>query len=104
MQIALCIITTIYALLSLAAACAQAKSERKPFPAAIMITGSALLIAAAICNIANLQIDFAPALLGCIAICAAAILNGLKSGQLHITHHIIRIAISLILIIGFALL
>ena len=48
--------------------------------------------------------DWVIALPGCIAICAAAIWNGKKSGQLHLQHHIIRMAMSLLLIIGFAVL
>ena len=61
------------------AAVSQIKSEKKSISALIMITGSSLLI-------------------------AAAILNGIKSKQSHIQRHIIRIALSIILINGFVVL
>lgn len=63
--------------------------------------GSLLLIAAAVCNYAKLEYDFVFALTGCAAICVSAIRNGLKSENFHIRHHIIRIALSLVLIAGF---
>ena len=69
-----------------------------------MISGSLLLIAAVICNMIGQQFDYIIALLGCTAICAAATMNGRKSKQLHISHHIIRIMLSIILVIGFAVL
>lgn len=86
------------------ASISQMKSEKKPIPAVIMLIGSLLLIAAVICNIRAQWYDYMIALFGSIAICAAAIWNGAKSKQLHIQHHVIRIMLSVILIIGFALL
>ena len=104
MRIILCIVSVLFGGLSMIAAFSQVKSEQKPFSAILMIFGSLLLLAAVICNILEQRTDWIIALLGCIAICAAAIWNGKKSGQLHIQHHIIRIALSLLLIIGFAVL
>ncbi len=104
MKIALCTVSVLFGALSMLAAFVQAKNEKKPVPAVIMTAGSLLLLAAVICNTAGQQADFIVALIGCIAICAAAIMNGVKSGQLHIQHHIIRIALSVILVVGFALL
>ena len=101
MQIILCIVSVLFGGLSLLAAFSQVKSESKPISAVIMIVGSVLLLAAVICNLIRWQMDYIVALLGCIAICTAAIWNGAKSGQLHIHHHIIRIALSLILIACF---
>lgn len=104
MRIILCIVSVLFGGLSMIAAFSQVKSERKPVSAIIMITGSLLLLAAVICNIIGQRVDFIIALSGCSAICAAAIWNGVKGGQLHIQHHIIRIVLSLILIVGFAVL
>lgn len=104
MRIILCIVSVLFGGLSMIAAFSQVKSERKPISAIIMITGSLLLLAAVICNIIGQRVHFIIALSGCIAICAAAIWNGVKGGQLHIQHHIIRIALSLILIVGFTVL
>lgn len=104
MQVILCIVSVLFGGLSVIAAFSQIKSEKKPFPAIVMAIGSLLLIAAVLCNIIGQRFDCIIALLGCIAICAAAVWNGIKSKQLHIQHHIIRIALSLMLIIGFAVL
>lgn len=104
MQVILCIVSVLFGGLSLIAAISQLRSEKKSPSALIMIAGSLLLIAAVICNLFGQKFDVAAAILGCAAICAAAIMNGIKSKQLHIQHHIIRIALSIILIIGFAVL
>ena len=98
MQVILCIVTVLFSGLSLIAAVSQIiKSEKKPASALMMITGSLLLIAAMACNMAGEQWDLILAFLGCAAVCAAAILNGIKGERL-------RIALSIILIIGFAVL
>ena len=104
MQIALCIVSVLFCGLSATAAFSQLKGKQKPISALLMIAGSLLLLAAVTLNILGRRLDWAIALLGCAAICAAAIWNGKKSGQLHIQHHIIRIALSLILTVGFAVL
>lgn len=104
MNIALCIVSILFGGLSLLAATVQIIAQKKPMPAIIMIIGSVILISAAICNFAGLQFDFVLALVGCGAICFAAVRNGLKSGNFHVQHHIIRIAVSVILTIGFILL
>ena len=104
MNIALCIASILFGGLSLLAAIVQVIAEKKPMPAILMMIGSVILISAAICNFAAQQFDFILALVGCTAICLAAVRNGLKSGNFHIQHHIIRIAVSLVLTIGFILL
>lgn len=103
MQIVLCIVSVLFGGLSLLAAVSQikAKSEKKPLAALIMAVGALILFASVICNIIAWRFDFIVALIGCAVICAAAIMNGIKSGQLHIQHHIIRITLSVILTVGF---
>lgn len=103
MNVVLSIASVIFGGLSLVAAISQIRADKKSIPAVLMIIGSAMLISAAICNLAKQQFDFVLALIGCAAICIAAICNGLKSGW-HIQHHIIRITLSLILVVGFVLL
>lgn len=105
MPIAIClwIVSVLFGVLSAVAAVHQMKTEKEPFPALWMLAGSALLIAAVLCGIGKQSYDVLLALLGCAGICAAAIRNGLKSGSFHIQHHIIRITLSLLLIIGFFL-
>ena len=104
MNIVLCIVSFLFGWLSLIAAVAQMKAEKKPMPALVMLLGSVALISAAGCNVEKLPFDFVLALLGCAAICAAAIYNGLKSKNFHIQHHLVRIALSILLTVGFILL
>ncbi len=104
MQILLCVLSLLFGGLSLIAAISQMKKEKKPVSAIIMMIGALMLIAAVICNLCALWFDDIIAVFGCAVICAAAIFNGKKSGQFHIQHHIIRIVLSLILIVGFILL
>ncbi len=102
MNIALCIVSGIFGVLSLIAAVSQLKGEKKSVSSeAMMIGGSVLLLAAIALNIAKLDFDFVAAAAGCAGICAAAGYNGLKSGSFHPKHHIIRITLSLVLIAGF---
>ncbi len=100
------IVSVIFGGLSLIAAISQMqmRDDKKSTPAVLMIIGSAMLISAVICNLAKQQFDFVLALIGCAAICIAAIYNGLKSGGFHIQHHIIRITLSIVLVVGFVLL
>lgn len=104
MSVILCIVSVLFGALSMVAAVSQIKSEKNSMPARVMIVGSALLIAAVICHLAGQKFDFIIALLGCAAICTAAIFNGVQGKQFHIQHHIIRIALSLLLVIGFIVL
>ena len=104
MNVVLCIISMIFGGLSLIAAISQMRADKRFMPAVLMIIGSVLLIAAVIYNLTKQQFDHVFSLVGCTGICAAAICNGLKSGNFHIQHHVIRITLSLILIIGFILL
>lgn len=104
MQIALCVISMLFGGLSLLASISQIKNEKTIFPAALMASGALLLIVSVICNINAQRADFILALFGATAICVSAIWNGMKSEQFHIQHHIVRITLSLILAVGFALL
>ena len=104
MNVVLCIISIIFGGLSLIAAISQMRAEKKSMSAVLMIVGSVMLISAAICNFAKQPFDYVLALVGCAAICVAAVRNGLQSGNFHIQHHIIRIALSLVLTVGFVIL
>lgn len=101
MQILLCVVSVLFGGLQMAASVSQMKSERKPISAVVMAIGSVMVITAVICNITAQWFDYIIAIFGCIAICAAAIWNGIKGKQFHISHHIVRILISIILAIGF---
>ncbi len=105
MKLLLWIVSALFAGLSAGAAILQMKSAKKALPSALaMAAGSLLLLAAVACGIAKLSTDGVLSLLGCAAICGAALVNGIKSGNLHIQHHIIRFALSAALVTGFFLL
>ena len=101
LSIVLYILSIAFAALHCFAAASQIKADKKPFLGALMIIGSLILAGAVICGIAKQQYDFIFALFGCGLICFTAVFNGLKSGNFHIQHHIVRIAVSVILITGF---
>ena len=104
MQIFLCIVSALLGVLSAIAAVSQIRGKKTSVPAWVMLAGALLLVAAVVCNGIGQQFDFVVALLGCTAICAAALMNGIRSKQLHIPHHIIRILLSAALLVGFAIL
>ena len=104
MSIVLCVVSAAFGGLSLLASVIQMKKGKKRIRSFIMAAGSVLLLAAVVFNILHFSFDWSFALVGCIAICVAAILNGIKSENFHIQHHIIRGVLSVLLIIGFILL
>ena len=104
MKIALYIVSAAFGGLSLLAAVSQMRSDKRPFSHIMMSVGSLGLFAAVDCGIAQQSFDWIPALAGGALICAAAVWNGKKSENFHIQHHIVRILLSLILIVGFILL
>lgn len=112
----------IYAALCIAAAGAQMKTAEKKDTPALMAAGGLLLFAAAIAKIfwaakgVGTLSESAPAPLGALwtygwavvlaggaLICIAAFLNGKRGGHFHASHHIIRLALTLILAAGYYL-
>ena len=99
----LAVITAAYALLSALAATVQMKSaDRKDAPI-LMLTGGILMLAAAVTVIILWQFDWVLAVTGSALICIAALING-RRGEFHASHHIVRLALTVILTIGFVLL
>lgn len=102
MRILLCIISAAFGALSMVAALSRIKAKEGELSHVIMSVGSFFLIGAVIFNILNLGIDWIVALIGAAMICVAAVRNGKRNGNFHIQHHVIRIALSSVLVIGFA--
>lgn len=73
-------------------------------PHLMMSFGSLLMLGAIVCCAMNAPLDWLFALLGGLLICGAAIMNGKLSGHFHWQHHVIRGVITLVIIVGFALL
>ncbi|MDE6837303.1 MAG: hypothetical protein K2P33_02800 [Acutalibacter sp.] len=90
----------LFALLHLIAALSQLKA--RPLAPQLLMAAGALGLGAAVYDSVNAgAYDWLLALLACGMICGAAIWNGRRSGELHLSHHITRIALALILVIDF---
>lgn len=101
MKIILCIISAAFGALSMTAALSRIKAKEGELSHVIMSVGSGFLIGAVILNILKFGIDWIAALIGVVMICIAAVWNGKRNGNFHIQHHIIRIALSAVLVAGF---
>ncbi|MDO5401138.1 MAG: hypothetical protein Q4F17_09180 [Eubacteriales bacterium] len=100
MKITVCVITILYGLLSAAAPLSQRKDREKRVPMVIMLCGGLLLTAAGILKLLNLPGVAVAAVVGALAVCMAAVMNGLKSGHFHLMHHVVRFLISCALVAG----
>lgn len=94
-------VTLLYAGLTFFAAFSQLKKAEQKTPYAVMAAGGLILIAAIGLHLISIPFNWFAAVLGGVLICTAAIYNGKKSGNFHITHHIIRFSVTLLLIAGF---
>ena len=101
MKILLCIISILFGLLSIIAALSQIKNTKRRLSPRLMILGGALLILAVLGMLLKLKADWIIAFAGNALICGAAIYNGLSNDNFHLQHHIIRIALSVLLVTGF---
>ena len=101
MRILLCIISVAFGALSMTAALSRIKAKEGELSHILMSVGSLFLITSVIFNILNLDFDWIVALIGTAMICIAAVWNGKRNGNFHIQHHIIRIILSSVLVIGF---
>lgn len=95
--------TALYGLLSFIAAISQIKKAKKKASFVIMAVGALILVAAIVIDIISLPYSWVGTTVGGLLICGAAIYNGKASGNFHTTHHIIRFAVILLLIVGFIL-
>ena len=91
----------IYGALVVLAPVTQIKVKDRRLANIVMLGGGIILIAASVLKLLNVSFSVALAILGSVMICAAAISNGIKNGKVHISHHIVRIAISCALAVGF---
>lgn len=73
------------------------------FGTAMACGGIALICAAIVHLMGHLSgwQDVISAVTGCLLICAAACENGRRSGNFHLSHHIVRGGIAVLLVIGF---
>lgn len=92
-------VSAILAILSFIAAVSQLKTKEPSH--VLMAFGAAVLLAAVVINILSFGFDWIVGLIGAGMICAAAIWNGKRSGNFHIQHHVIRIVLSILIVVGF---
>ena len=103
LQYLLYVVTVVYALLSMLAAGTQIRTAAKRDTPVLMILGGALLLLAVGLEFLALLDGWLITALGGACICVAAFLNGRRSGSFHLMHHMIRFAVTVILIVGFYL-
>lgn len=104
MKTAICIITILYGLLSFVAPLTQIRDRERRVPVITMLCGGLVLILAAVLKLLNIPGAAVLAAAGALAVCAAAVINGRKNGNIHVSHHIVRFLISCGLTVGILLL
>lgn len=96
-----CIVSLLFGILSMIAALSQYRKAKNPTPHLLMMLGGMVLLFAIIAAVNGFSYDWVFALVGCSLICGAAIYNGKSGGNFHLSHHIVRIALSVFLVAGF---
>jgi len=104
MQYLLCAVASVYGVLSVIAACLQIKTVQKKDTPIAMLVGGVLMLAASAARIAGSSLALCLSILGGIGISLAAWCNGKRSGNFHLSHHVIRLFLTVLLAVGFALL
>lgn len=105
MRIAVSIFAILFGALHIAAACTQFKSKD---PAArgfaiAMFCGGICVAFGAVAHLAGSNpnwMDALSAATGCLLICASAYANGRRAGNVHLSHHIVRGTIAVLMIVG----
>lgn len=107
MRIAVSVLAILFGLLHMIAAAAQFKS-RDPAArgfAIAMASGGVCVAFEALAHLVGSNpgwIDALACASGCLLICAAAYANGRRSGNFHLSHHIVRGMIAALLVAGVA--
>lgn len=101
MQYVLYVLTALYAVLCVIAAVSQLKSTAKRDTPAMMLLGSAILLAAIPVQILFGAWGWLLAIAGGILISLAAFQNGRRGGSFHLRHHIIRGVFTALLVLGY---
>lgn len=96
-----CGVATLYALLSIFASIVQFKTAKKKDAPLLMTGGGILILTAVVLRLISVFWSWAVLLSGGVLISAAALLNGKRSGTLHVSHHIIRACLTAALTVGF---
>lgn len=107
MRIAVSVLAILFGLLHLIAAAAQFRSQdpaARGFAIAMASGGLCVILAAVFHLTLGVNVsDASTAAVGCLLICAAAYANGRRSGSVHLSHHVVRGLIAVLLIAGLAI-
>ena len=108
MRISVGILAILFGLLHIIAARTQLKSKNaaaRGFSIA-MICGGVCVVFEAIAHLVGNNPGWMDALscaMGCLLICFSAYANGKRAGNVHLSHHLIRGGIAVLLVTGFAI-
>lgn len=94
----------VYGLLSMAAAATQIRTAPKKDAPVLMLLGGLLWLVAVAAGWLRWEWDCLAAVSGGVLILVAAWTNGKRGGQPHYSHHAVRLAVTALLVTGFALL
>lgn len=108
MRIAVSVLAILFGLLHFIAALSQARSKDPAArgSAVMMLCGGIAVVCAAIAHLPGHHpgaIDAISIVSGSLLICSAAYLNGRRAGNLHLSHHVVRGGIAVLLAVGFIL-
>ena len=109
MRIAVSVLAILFALLHIIAAAAQFRSKDPAArgSAVLMLCGGVALICSSVAHLINGSLwawqDPLSAACGFLLICFAAYLNGRRAGNVHLSHHLVRGGIAVLLVLGFVL-
>ena len=107
MRIAVSVLAILFALLHIIAATVQLRSKDSAArgSAVLMLCGGVALICSSAAHLINGSLwdwqDPLSAACGFLLICFAAYLNGRRAGKVHVSHHLIRGGIAVLLVICF---
>lgn len=93
--------TALYALLSVFAAGVQLKTAAKKDTAIVMVCGGVLLLCALLLRLAARPGSWLAAALGGGLIGTAAFCNGRRGNAFHLSHHLVRLALTILLAVGY---
>lgn len=108
MRIVIGVLAILFALLHIIAARTQLKSKDAAAQglSIAMLCGGVCVAVNAIAHLAGDNPGWVDALtcaVGCLLICVPAYENGRRSGNVHVSHHIVRGGIAVLLVVGFIL-
>lgn len=108
MRIIVSILAILFGLLHIVAAQTQLKSTDSAAKgsAITMLHGGVCTAAMAVAHLAGgstAWMDAPLVAVGCLLICVSAYANGRRAGKVHLSHHIIRGAAAVLLVVGFVI-